>query len=373
LAKKIKRICFVQPRAYYLFNPKADNFADKIGGAQKQSYLYSIELAKHKAFDVHFVTADFGQQALEKYKNVSVWKSFNFDDNILKKSVNLLNTLKKINADIYYFRSADIGVALAAFFIKAILNKKIFYSLAHDSETNFYKLMKKSGVLTALTMPYIYKYADILSVQSKTQLNLLLKYRKRKADAVLKNIILHEKQVNVEKKTILWVGRLDPIKKPELFIELAKKYPHEQFIMIAPAVRDYQNYGNKIKNNTSTINNIEYIKYVNSKDIINYYQKAKIYILSSDIEGFSNTMAEAMANMIPILSYKVNPDNIFNRYKIGYCAEGNKDKFFEQFESLLNNHSLSEKLGYNGRIYLEKNHNKEKTVNEFIKLLGINK
>jgi len=80
-------------------------------------------------------------------------------------------------------------------------------------------------------------------------------------------------------------------------------------------------------------------------------------------------MAEAMANAVPVLSYKVNPDNIFERYKIGYCAEGNKKKFFEQFEKMNNNKLLAEKMGNNGRIYIEKNHNKNKIVKKLAKIL----
>jgi glycosyltransferase involved in cell wall biosynthesis len=76
-----------------------------------------------------------------------------------------------------------------------------------------------------------------------------------------------------------------------------------------------------------------------------------------------------MANTVPVLSYNVNPDNIFDRYKIGYHAAGNKDEFFKQFENLLNNHWLSEKLGNNGRIYLEKYHNKALIIKKMINIL----
>ncbi len=365
-----KKLCFVQPRAYYLFNPKADNFADKIGGAQKQSYLYSIELAKHKKFDVHFITANFGQSDLEVIDNVKVWKSFNFQDNILKKTLDLFQILKKIDANICIFRSADIGVAIAIFYIKLFLRKKVLYMIAGDAEVSFKQLKQKSGFLTALAMPFVYKYADFISAQSQTQSALFAKYRKRKPDIVLRNIInLPETAQNKKKQEILWMGRLDKIKNPELFIELAKKYPNEQFVMIAPIVQDFVEYGENIKNKAAQTDNLKYIDYVLPNKTDEYYQKAKIYVISSFSEGFSNTMAEAMANNVPVLSYNVNPDNIFDRYKIGYCAEGNKDKFFEQFESLLNNHWLSEKLGNNGRIYLEKNHNKAVIIKKITDIL----
>ena len=75
-----KKVCFVIPRAYYLFNKNSTNEQDKVGGAQKQAYLISTELAKNSKFDVNFCVADFGQKNKEYYNNITVWKSFNFTD-----------------------------------------------------------------------------------------------------------------------------------------------------------------------------------------------------------------------------------------------------------------------------------------------------
>ena len=93
----MKKVCFVIPRSYYLFNPNAENAKNKVGGAQKQAYLLSTELAKNINFDVHFILADFAQPDFERIENVSLWKSFNFNDNILKRTRKLIKTLKKVN------------------------------------------------------------------------------------------------------------------------------------------------------------------------------------------------------------------------------------------------------------------------------------
>ena len=242
--------------------------------------------------------------------------------------------------------------------------------LAGDAEYSFKSLKQKSGIFTAVLMPFVYKKADIISAQSETQAGLLKKYRKISVDLVLKNIVSLPENLNKsEKELILWVGRLDKIKNPELFIELAQKFPDEQFVMIAPVVRDFVKYGNELKNTAKQIKNLQYIDFVIPDKINEYYKRAKIYVMTSFSEGFSNTMAEAMANAVPVLSFKVNPDNIFERYKVGYFANGNKNEFFKLFENLANNNLLSEKLGYNGRIYIEKNHNKNSIIENLFNVL----
>ncbi|NPA45214.1 MAG: glycosyltransferase family 4 protein [Chlorobi bacterium] len=364
----MKKVCFVIPKAYYLFNPNTKGAKDKVGGAQKQAYLLSISLAEDKNFDVHFLVADFNQEKIEQIKNVTIWKSFNFSNNIFKRVLNLLSVLKKINAEYYIFRSADVGVAFAMFYVKNVLKKKVIYMIASDIETSKTEQKKHSSFATVKSMQYVYNKSDILTAQTKQQSLNLLKNRNRLPDAIIKNIYLNisDNDVNFNKKnTILWVGRITKNKKPELFIELAEKYPNEEFIMIAPVVLEHKNYGNKIQNDVKNIKNITLLNYVNPNEINEFYKNAKIYVLSSEFEGFSNTMAEAMIQECPILSYNVNPDNILEDYKCGLCANKNSNLFFKQFDNLLNNDELRKTLGQNGRNYIKNEHGKNKIINTF--------
>ena len=368
----MKKVCFVIPRAYYLFNPEASNAKDKVGGAQKQAYLLSTGLAEDENFDVHFLVADFGQANFEIKNNVKLHKSFNFSKNIFNKAFRLLKTLKKINAEIYFFHSADAGVAFAVFYVKTFLKKTVFYLIASDAELSSSLQKKYSGFFTEFFMKFIYKNADILAAQTKQQAILFEKNRKRKPDFILKNIFLnkHLKEKKYDKNsTILWIGRLAEIKKPELYLNLAKKYPEKTFVMIAPVVLEKKEYGKKIQKQAEKINNLQYIDYVKPSEIYDYCEKAQIYVMTSEFEGFSNTMAEAMQAKCPILSYNVNPDNILYKFECGFCAEKNIEKFYSDFEKLLKNTEICKTFGKNGANYIAENHRKEQIIDSFKKLL----
>lgn len=365
----MKKICFVIPRAYYLFNSKIEGLEDKVGGAQKQAYILSTSLAENEKFNVNFITADFGQKDFEEIQNVKIWKSFKFSDNIIKRISFLIKTLKQVNSDIYIFRSADAGVGFAIFYIKVFLKKKVLYMIASDIETSKSTQRTNFGILTSLFMQYVYNKADILTAQTKDQAKLFQKNRNRKPNSIIKNIYITKESTDKIKTSVLWVGRLTKNKNPEIFISLAQKYPDKNFIMIAPIVKEQLNYGKKIQQSAKNIKNVHLINYVKPGDIDNYYQDAKIYALTSNKEGFSNTMAEAMMAKCAILSFNVNPDNILQEHNCGLFSEKDINKFSENFEKLIKNENLCKELGANGAEYIKKNHKKSMIIKQFEKLL----
>ena len=139
--------------------------------------------------------------------------------------------------------------------------------------------------------------------------------------------------------------------------------------MIAPVSNGELEYGKQIQVKAKQIPNLELIDFVSPNEITSYYQEAKIYVTTSHMEGFSNTMMEAMEAQKPILSWNVNPDKILETYKMGFCAYENTTKLYDFFEQLNQNAVLCKTMGEAGRNYLEKEHSQEQIVNEFKKVL----
>ena len=220
-------------------------------------------------------------------------------------------------------------------------------------------------------MNYVYKRADKLTAQTTNQALQFSVARKRNPDAIIKNIYPHvDSQTDfTKKKDILWVGRLDKIKNPELFLHLAQKFPNERFVMIAPVVRDAEDFGKKIQQSAKTISNINLVEYVDPSEMSAFYMKSKLYVLTSDFEGFSNTMAEAMQANCAVLSYNVNPDNSLNDFNCGICADGDVNRFFEAFEYLNSNKDKALNPGKNAADYIRIHHGMDENTALFKKCL----
>ncbi|MBN1253043.1 MAG: glycosyltransferase [Bacteroidales bacterium] len=359
------KICFVVPRVYIYFNTEITNNA---GGAERQIYYLGTELSKNNNFDVNFCVADFGQKPIETINKSTLWRSFKPTENRIKGFLKLIKTLKKINADKYIFRSADFGTAIALFSVRFLLKKKTIYMIASNSETLFKDLKKMSGFLTAVFMPLAYKFSNMLTSQTETQYNLFKKNRNIIPNSIIHNIVNITDIQDIKqskKKHIIWIGRLDKVKQPYFYSELAKKFPEENFIMIAPVIKEDEKFGLEFKKSIQNIKNLKHIEYVSPDKITDYYKSAKAYVITSYTEGFSNTMAEAMANYCPVLSLNINPDNIFSKYEIGFCANNNSKLFYEYFEKIINNVDLRTKFATNALNYLIENHNKEKIITKF--------
>ncbi|MBN2089256.1 glycosyltransferase, partial [candidate division KSB1 bacterium] len=162
---------------------------------------------------------------------------------------------------------------------------------------------------------------------------------------------------------ILWTGRSADFKRPELFLNLTKLFPNQQFVMICQKAFDDNNYLN-LTSNAENIQNLEFINRIPFHEADNYFQLAKIYVNTSETEGFANTFVQACKCATPILSLKVNPDDFLNRYQCGLCAEGNWDRFVEQLKQLLDPET-AQKYGENGRKYAEEHHDIRKIVEQY--------
>lgn len=364
----MKKICFVAPKSLSLFtNINYKN--GLLGGGEKQLYYIGRELCSDSEYDIHFCVADYGQKEKEVFDGITVWKSFAFGQSLFKRMRIFYKTLKNINADIYVFRSADVGILLGLILVKYFLGKKFLYMVASDSECSSRGLKKAWNFLTAWSMGRVYRWSDKLTVQSNNQEEQFMQNRKIKPGAVVKNsylfTILPEQIDEKKKKTVLWVGRCQPLKRPEIFIELASLFPDLDFVMIAPSAYKQEVYFERIKKSAENEKNLRFISYVPPHEIKTYYKEARIYVTTSEWEGFSNTMMEAMECRCPVASLNVNPDSILEKFSLGFCAENDKETFFSSFGQLIKDQAKMSSYGQNARLYLEQNHGIKSTVDQF--------
>ncbi len=344
------------PKTYPLFNTETTSV---FGGAEVDVYLTATELAKDEAFKVSCVVADYEQKETELRENVSVVKGLNFNHNQLKIAISLWKSLKEVNADIYITKTASLGVFLIYLFCR-LQNKKFIYRTA--SQREFDSKYNRWNSLSNFLFIYSLKRADTVFCQNKTDRKLL------KKDYNINSISLaNAHRISSENKRspefILWVGRSARVKRPDRFLSLARKKPEEKFIMICQKATGDNQY-DKLKDEASKINNLDFIPRVTFKEIDSYFQKALMFVNTSDSEGFPNTFIQAGKCAVPILSYKVNPDNLLNEYNCGLCADGDWNLFLDQFNKLQVD-DFNSKLGNNGLEYVLKNHNIENTIKTY--------
>lgn len=366
--KKTIKVCMVSNGVYPLFikTSKTD-----FGGAEVQLYLLGKAINKHKGIEVSYIVGDHKQpytiyaegiKLLRGLKHFSLrwpkWKKWNLLDLVVRKSLKILDKLffsikfLQYYPDIVIIRSASASVGRWCFWCK-LLNIKFIYMVAHeiDCTGEYEKWEPKSGK----KFRYGLINADIVIAQNTEQKQALKAHYKKDCIVIPSGYEI----ANVKKTSeefILWVGRCEEWKQPELFIKIAQRFPKEKFVMIAPMARHKEEYHQQIKTACKQVHNLEFKDLIPFQLIDEYFKKASVHIITSKYEGFPNTLIQAAKNKTPILSLAINPNGIFSKYKIGFYSNNDIEMLMNNLNSIMSSPELRKILGENAYEYARKNH-----------------
>ena len=367
-AKKEREIniCFIAPKAYSLFTGKKYT-AGLFGGGEVQLYLLAREFATKKTLDVNFIVADYGQESFEKYDGITVIKSFRFSDPSLIKNIRFLTCFMRVNSDVYIQRALDPASGMIAVLCK-LLRKRFIYMVAHNRETDG-GYEKNEGMLKALLANIVFKYAEVIIVQNTIQKDLVYKNKRRDSILIKSGYYINDFKTRKD-DYILWVGRSEQWKQPELFIRLAKLNMGFRFKMICPQAFNNRGFRySSLKKKVLGVENLEFIEYVPFDEIDEYFQKAKIFVNTSTKEGFPNTFVQAAKNSTPIISLNVNPDNFLNEYNCGFFCNNDFNELNNELNRILSDGDLYNRMSDNACNYAKENHDMEKNAEELYRLI----
>jgi len=150
-----------------------------------------------------------------------------------------------------------------------------------------------------------------------------------------RNLILPRAFERTSKKNIdlLWVSRCQPIKRPHLFLDLARKLPEAKCRMVCP--REDAALWESVRSRAEAIPNLEFIERVPYHEIQAVYDSAKIFVNTSEWEGWPNSFIQSGLGEAALLSLDVNPDELFKRYALGRFCGGDPARMAEQAKSML--------------------------------------
>lgn len=351
--KKPVRVCFIAPKAYPLFDPAVKAV---FGGAEVDLYMLATELAKDGDFKVSFITADYGQPECRVIENVNIIRSLDLKKNVLSGAWRLWRAMKKADADIYMLKTASPGVPLVTLFCK-INAKNMVYRTAHIRECDG-SFLRDHPVL-GRAFAWSLKQAKTVFVQNSTDKEQMLETIGAEATVIPNGHRLAE-SINGNRSSILWVARSAAVKRPDIFIDLAEKHPQEQFVMICQPATGDKNF-DRLVSRAQSVANLEFHERVPFSEIDAYFQRAKVFVNTSDSEGFPNTFIQACKAATCILSLNVNPDNFLTEYSCGLCCDGSFLSLENGLDFMLARDKYRE-LGQNGLGYVRNFHDVAKII-----------
>jgi glycosyltransferase involved in cell wall biosynthesis len=364
-----KHICFVGSDVYPVLNP---NFGPAYIGGESVQHTLLARAFSDKGWRVSLVDQDYGQPEGESIGGITVHKTYPAKAGIpiirfvYPRLTGILKALKKADADIYYQSCAGAKTGFVAWFCKKYKRKFVFRT-AHDTDCipgeHLINLWRDKQIYT-----YGLKRADLIAVQGVNQARLLQKYYGMKGFVVNMAVELPLDQELTASITIdgLWVNNFRPFKRPERFIELAKSLPEYRFVMIGGACAGLESYYETIANLAKPVKNLEFLGPVPYHQVNRYFSDAKVFINTSESEGFPNSFLQAWIRSVPVISF-FDPDSLIDRNRLGSSPNKMED-MIDEVKNILNDTPLRMELSHNAKKFALKHYAPSAVVNSYIEL-----
>ena len=309
-------ICFILPHF----------FKEHMGGAELQAYYLAMEFLK-KGWQVHYIREYLYKTYQRDYtyngifihgidKKRPIFQTLNW-----KAFCRILNEIK---ADFWYCRACLPFLYPVLKSARRMNCGKVVWACSHENELKP-GLPKRlhHKVETWITRRLFFKpavsWADKILLQTEDQNRLLKRHFNLSGKVIYNAHPLPEDRPAIHRKPlILWIGRLQTWKHPEIFIALARRLQHKSysFLLIGKNLGLGNIEATLIQANKNQPN-FTYAGELKNEQVCQLLSTAKLLINTSEHEGFSNTFIEAWSRGVPVISLNVDPDNLISDYDLG--------------------------------------------------------
>ena len=412
--------------SYPLFNPDCRS---PFGGSEVRLWLIARELAKSGRFDVNVIVFDHGQPWVEQRQGVKIyarpgvkcpltvvpegdldraslrsrlpgsgrcsnwlvtktraagsriarrWRSVKWrrplgpigEYKIDEGSVDLYD---EIGADIYIMHGNNLPAAEMACYCKNRRRKMVFLAGSDGDYHPGYKENPQAiGIygLPGYLLNYAIEKAHAHVVQNERQQDLLRRVYGRNS-VVVKNPVDLDRAFPraADADEILWIGKSDWIKRPEIVLDMAERLPEYRFTVIMTFSNPQIDEQCRAK--ARRLPNVTLLDYVPFLEVENHVASAKLLVNTSVFEGFPNTFLQAAKYGVPIVSHKVDPGEMLSRYGCGLVGEENPDVLADNVRLLMGSAALHADASDRCLRYLRDHHDKDKVIPQYENLLNV--
>lgn len=364
-------VCFVAPLAWPVLS--GDSSIAVVGGAEVQQSILA-RLLVGGGYRVSMICLDYGQPDRTVIDGVTTYRTFRPSAGIPglrflhPRITSLWRAMGEVNADIYYQRSADMLTAVVAAFCRRH-GKRSIYAGASDSD-----FLPGQQLIRWRRDRWLFERGlaavDAVVVQNTAQQESCLKYYGRTSTLIPSCYELPKDAHPTSADIVLWVANLRPSKRPELFIEMARQLPERRFVMIGGAAVDAEStrYAETIRQAASALGNVELTGFLPLAQAERYFDRAKVVINTSTVEGMPNTFLQAWARGVPTLAY----------VDVGARSEGasvyrvvsDTEEAVEEIDRLFSDDIYYTHASHRCREYFARTHAKGAVVEQFSDLLN---
>jgi glycosyltransferase involved in cell wall biosynthesis len=299
-------VCFVAPTTWPVL--AGDRSIPVVGGAEVQQSMIAPALAR-RGWRVSMIALDYGQPDRAVVKGVTVHRIHRPDAGLPglrflhPRLTTLWRVLKRVDADVYYQRTADVITAWVAQFCRTHGRRSVY---AGASDVDF---IPGEEDIRFSRDRRIFQWGlrrmDEVIVQNEAQLASLAEHYGRRGILIPSCYVLPEGARSDPAGYVLWAATVRPSKRPEILLEMARRLPEHRFVMIGgpdPGRREAE-YMRAMAEAAARLPNIEVRGFVPFGEAERAFDGARVVLNTSLYEGFPNTFLQAWSRGIPTLAF----------------------------------------------------------------------
>ena len=365
-----KKICFVGMDNYPVLNPAKGS--EYIGGESVQQTLLSMAF-RDLGYSVSMLVKDFGQQQGETIDGIRVWKAFRDEAGfpvlryVHPRLTSIWSALEKADADIYYQSCAGMLTGVVSHFCRKYKRTFVF-RLAHDTDC-----IPGQQLIRFWRDRKIYEYglrrADLIVAQGVRQIELLRRNYDLSSTMVNMAVELPKPDLDVPKSIdVLWVNNFRDFKRPELVPELARRLPDKRIVMIGGEVIGQENLYDEVRKEAGQLPNIDFIGPVPYQEVNDYFARSRIFVNTSDSEGYPNSFLQAWVRGVPVVSF-FDPDGLIKSRGLG-AVPCDLNKMEDSLRRLLADDVLRSSIGLTAQQFVLENYSPAAVAQDYDALLN---
>jgi glycosyltransferase involved in cell wall biosynthesis len=299
-AARRTKICFVASMAYPVL--AGDRKIRRVGGAEVQQCILAREFVR-RGYDVSMVCLNYGQPDGIVIDGITVHRAHTPDEGVPvlrflhPRLTSLWGAMRRADADIYYQRAAGATTAFVVAFAKRHRRRSVF-SVASDRDC--FAEVPHVSLWRDRTL-YRWGLANVDDVVAQTPAQCdLLRSNFGRPSTIIRSCYA-SRDANADRDgVVLWVSNLLPVKRAELFVEVAKRLPQFRFRLVGGGSDEAFE---ALRRQAADAPNLEFTGFVPFADVERHFDGAAVLVNTSLHEGFPNTFLQAWARGVPTISF----------------------------------------------------------------------
>jgi glycosyltransferase involved in cell wall biosynthesis len=354
---KPRRICIVGMDAYGLLSGEGD--LRYVGGESVQHVLLA-RAWRDLGHDVSLIVFDDGQGARRVVDGITVIAAHRRHAGLPglrffhPRASKLFAALMNADAEIYYQSPAGAFTGITAWFCR-MTGRKFIFRVASDSDCD-----REHGRIRLWRDRRLYDYglkrADLVAAQTEVQRQRLRDNHALESSVV--NMLVeppHRNGAEIHKDIdVLWLSNLRALKRPEMVLELARQLPEVRFMLAGGPMPHPggSTYFEDVKAAAARLPNVTMPGAVRYTESGAWFDRARIFLNTSSIEGFPNTFLQAWIRAVPVVSF-FDPDGLIRRLQLG-SVPASIDDMRESIRGLLDVGVYRENIGRRARDFVSR-------------------